>query len=180
MHLLKIAPAILALGLMACGSSGGAKKADTDDIPEWFMAPPPGCAPATAKYRGNLQAAMTSATQRGRAELGAQLQVRIQGLVKEYIQSGEADAKDFTEELSTQVSKGLVDTSLSGSRARLQKVGEGDPQQFYSLVCLDPGSLAGALDGMKQLQAKDREALKKRADAAFKDLDAQLEKFGSK
>ena len=53
---------------------------------------------------------------------------------------------------------------------------QGENQQLYSLVCVDPDKLAESLDKMKQLNARARAALKVRMKAEFKDLDKQLGK----
>ena len=48
---------------------------------------------------------------------------------------------------------------------------------MYVNVCLDPATFADAFDKMNELDGKAREALKKRSQAEFADLDAQLAKI---
>ena len=85
---------------------------------------------------------------RGRDALARQLQTKVQGMVKDYQQSGEAEAKDFTEELTTQVSRQLVDTTLIGTSTRLAHVSQ-EAQQYFALVCLQPDAFIGAFEKMK-------------------------------
>ena len=88
-----------------------------------------------------------------------------------------SEAKDFTEELTTQVSRQLVDTTLIGTSTRLAHVSEDDPQQYFALVCLQPEAFIGAFEKMNELNGKQRQALKRRAALEFEDLDNQLQKL---
>jgi hypothetical protein len=166
------------LSLTACG--GDQIKDDyavASDVPKWAMTPPAGCGIGIAKHRGNLGMAQKTAVARGRDALARQLVTKVQGMIKDYQQSGETDAKDFTEELTTQVSRQLVDTTLVGTRTKVAHISKDTPQQYYALVCLEPEAFTDAFDRMNTLSMKHREALKKRADMEFKDLDAQLERL---
>ena len=170
---LTIASACLAFG---CGGTD-APKADTEDLPGWVLNPPALCATGIQKYRGNLGLAKSGAVAKGRDALARQFQVRVQGMLKSYQAEGGTTKGDFSEEDMTQVSRQLVDLSLTGTSAKKVQLGEGDPQQMYALVCADFSAMDKALSEMKQLGAKAREALKQRAKAEFDDLDAQLEKL---
>ena len=51
--------------------------------------------------------------------LARQLQTKVEGMLKDYQESGEAKEKDFTEELTTRVSRQIVDTTLVGTATKL-------------------------------------------------------------
>ncbi len=147
------------------------------DVPKWALTPPAGCGIGIAKHRGNLGMAQKTAVARGRDALARQLVTKVEGMIKDYQQSGETDAKDFTEELTTAVSRQLVDTTLVGTRTKVAHVSKDTPQQYYALICLEPEAFNDAFDRMNTLNMKQREALKKRAEMEFKDLDEQLERL---
>ena len=163
--------------LFACGASSTSQQVETSDIPKWVLAPPAACGVGISKVRSNLGMAMKTSEARGRDALARQLKTRVQGMIKDYQQSGEAEAKDFTEELTTNVSRQLVDTTLIGTSTRMQHVGKDDPQQFFALVCLQPDAFIGAFEKMSELNGRQREALKRRAALEFRDLDKQLKKY---
>ncbi len=164
--------------LTACG--GDQIRDETpvaSDIPKWALTPPAGCGIGIAKHRGNLGMAQKTAVARGRDALARQLVTKVEGMIKDYQQSGETDAKDFTEELTTAVSRQLVDTTLVGTRTKVAHVSKDNPQQYYAMICLEPEAFNDAFDRMNTLNMKQREALKKRAEMEFKDLDEQLERL---
>ena len=167
------ASALLSLGfLVACG---GAAPAETTfpGAPSWYDNPTPGCGVGSAKHRGNRNLTKEAATSRARRDLAAQLKAKVQGMVKDYAAMGEAEGKEFSEELVTSVGRQIVDQTLVGTVVRNQKLVS---TEMYVNVCLDPAIFANAFEQMNELSSKARVALKKRAQAEFADLDAQLEK----
>ena len=168
---------IACAALFACGGSEMTAKVETSDIPKWALTPPGACGVGISKVRGNLGMAQKTSEARGRDALARQLQTKVQGMIKDYQQSGEAEAKDFTEELTTQVSRQLVDTTLIGTSTRLAHVSDDTPQQYFALVCLQPEAFIGAFEKMNELSGKQRQALKQRAALEFEDLDKQLQKL---
>ena len=168
------ASALLSLGfLVACG---GAAPAETTfpGAPSWYDNPIAGCGVGSAKHRGNRNLTKEAATSRARRDLAAQLKANVQGMVKDYAAMGEAEGKEFSEELVTSVGRQIVDQTLVGTRVANSKlVGS----EMYVNVCLDPATFADAFDKMNELDGKAREALKKRSQAEFADLDAQLAKI---
>ncbi len=167
--------------LMLLAGCGGDQIRETSsghaDIPKWALTPPPACGIGIAKHRGSLGMAQQTAVARGRDSLARQLQTKVEGMIKDYQESGEAKAKDFTEELTTQVSRQLVDTTLIGTATKLAHLSKGAPQHYYALICLEPEAFAGAFEKMSELSNQHRQALKRRAQMEFKDLDKQLEKL---
>ena len=164
--------------LTACGSSQlKAPPTDPADIPKWALTPPAACGVGIAKHRGNLGIAQQTAVARGRDSLARQLRTKVEGMIKDYQQAGESDAKDFTEELTTQVSRQLVDSTLVGTATKMAHLSQDPNQQYYALVCLDPEAFSGAFERMNELSSKQRQALKNRAKLEFKDLDQQLQRL---
>ena len=100
--------------------------------------------------------------------------------LKDYQSQGESGGQSFNEEIVTQVSKQAANTSLVGTRATEVFLTEDDPQVYYTLVCIDPESVAGAMDQMKQLNEKQKEYLKFNAKKAFEELDAEMDKMDEK
>lgn len=172
---------LIALALLMTASCGGGPKKvrqDPDDIPDWAINPPKGCAVGIAELRRNLSLAKSTAATRGRDELARQLKTRVVGLMRDYAAQGEEDGQDFTEDLTRQTAEQLVNTVLHGTRARINKLDENDPQHFYALICLEPETFAGAFEQMNRLDKRARAALKQRAEDEFENLHTQLEKLG--
>ena len=165
---------VLAFG---CGGSQVQPPTDPAEIPKWAMAPPAACGVGISKHRGNLGMAQQTAVARGRDALARQLKTKVEGMIKDYQEAGETDAKDFTEELTTQVSRQIVDSTLVGTATKMAHLSQDPQQQYYALVCLDPESFSNAFDRMNELNAKQRRALKQRAKQEFQDLDRQLERM---
>ena len=81
---------------------------------------------------------------------------------------------EISEELSTKAALSLSKQTLQGSVPKKSALKN---KQFYSLVCLDAGALTKAIDQMKVLGEAQRRALARRAAAAHKELDEQMEKY---
>jgi len=170
--------AVVAMALTSgCGGDQIRSTGSVGDVPQWAMTPPAACGVGIAKHRGDLGTAQQSAEARGRDSLARQLETRVQSMIKDYRQSGETGGKDFTEEMTTIVSRQLVNTTLIGTGTRMTHLSGDNPQQYFALVCLQPEAFAGAFERMKDLSGKQRAALKARAEAEFKDLDEQLERL---
>jgi hypothetical protein len=167
--------ALLSTGCAKQGaqSSGDQVEAPKESsLPKWFIAPKAGCAAGVYEFKGSLQAARDGATERARRELARNLEVKIKGLIKDYIQEGAAEGETFSEELVTNVSKSVTATTLNGVRV---VDGEIKDERYYSYVCLDTEAFAGAFDAMQELSDKQRTALRSRAKKEFADLDKEIE-----
>lgn len=163
---------VFGVSLVACGSAP--KKKSFGDAPSWFDNPVKGCGVGTAKMRSMRDLARTSAVASARADLSKQLESTVATMVKKYQAEGEADAKDFSEELTTGVIREVSQNTLVGTRVAKTEVKD---NEFYAMVCLDPETFADAFSRMDKLSEKARVALKKRAEEEFKDMDAQIEKL---
>jgi hypothetical protein len=174
---LLVGVALLCMGCpkQAAQSSGDQVQAPKESsLPKWFVAPKAGCAAGVYEFKGSLQAARDGATERARRELARNLEVKLKGLVKDYLEEGAAEGETFSEELVTNVSKSVTATTLNGVR-----VVDGDlkDERYYSYVCLDTEAFAGAFDAMQELSEKQRNALRSRAKREFADLDKEVEEL---
>jgi hypothetical protein len=164
----------LSMTLVACGGGGGGGGGTFGDAPEWYDNPTKGCGVGSAKHRGIRDLTRKAAVSSARDDLGRNLKSVVQGMIKQYQSAGEAEGKEFAEELQTRVTRSVVDQTLVGTRTVATAMRN---NEFYAMVCLDPETFADAFDRMKELDGKQKAALKKRAEKEFEDLDAQIEKL---
>ncbi len=166
-----VAAAAVATG---CATAAPVKPSTSfDGAPEWYNDVPAMCGVGSAKHRGVRDLTREASVTAARKDLAKQIQVKIQGMLKDYARQGEAEGKEFAEQDQTRVSRDLVDANMSGTRVVKSAMIEGE---LYSMVCLDVNAFAGALQNMKQLSNQAQAFLKARADAAFDDMDKQLDK----
>ena len=169
-----ILPLLIGFG---CGGKKEAPKASKEmstHMPSWAMTPPAGCAVGSYKFKGNIANADRVSTSRARDELARQLDVKVKSMIKDYIEEGESNGKDFTEELTQSVSKQVASMSLSGTVAKKKDMLNG---HFFALVCLDIKTFMDTFDKMNQLSEKARNGLRRRAENAFQNLDAEVDKL---
>ncbi|MGC6415646.1 MAG: hypothetical protein ACON3Z_00870 [Bradymonadia bacterium] len=159
----------LALSVSACGSDQ--VKAGGSVLPDWYMKGTPGCAVGSQKFRGNLSLAESGAIGKARTKLARQFKVDVKGMLKQYASEGGTEKGDMSEELTEDVTRQITDMSLMGTRVVRQELGQGQPQQFFVQVCIEPDKLIESLEKLKQLNPEAINALKKRSRAAFKELD---------
>ncbi len=166
----------MALMMFGCGGKKvpTVSKQMSSQMPAWATTPPAGCAVGSYKSKGNIAMARTSATSRARDELARQLEVKVKSMIKDYIEEGETNSEDFTEEITTSVSKQVASMSLSGTVAKRNDMMN---NHFFTLVCLDINTFSDTFDKMNQLSDKARTALRSRADYVFGDLDAEVDKL---
>jgi len=169
----------LALALAAVGCASAPSKPNTtfDGAPEWYNNPPALCGVGSATHRGVRDLTREASVAAARKDLAKQIQVKIQGMLKDYARQGETEGKEFSEQDQTRVTRDIVDANLSGTRVVKSGMVEGE---LYSMVCLDVNAFGTALQGMKQLSSQAQAYLKQRADAEFADLDKQLDKINGK
>jgi len=158
--------------MVACG--GASVKQDFPQDPDWFNNPIKGCGVGMAKVRGIAGHARNMAISDARTALAQSLKTVVQSMIKRYVAEGEAKGKDFSEELSSQVTRNITEETLRGTRiVKTERRGN----QYYAMICLDPETFGDAFDRMNELSMKERAALKARAKAEFQDMDKQLEKL---
>ena len=159
---------------LACGGSKDVSEIEGEDLPEWFLNQPSLCGVGVQKVRGNIGSAKTFAEANARDDLARQLETKVKSMIKQYNQEGGTEDGEISEELSTKAALSLSKQTLQGSVPKKHALKN---KQFYSLVCLDAGALTKAIDQMKVLGEAQRRALARRAAAAHKELDEQMEKY---
>jgi len=172
--LLLVAGTLLAMAIIVTGCSNHEVKQTFVSAPSWFGNPIKGCAAGSQKVRSMVGFARDAAVTNARKNLAKALKTNIQSMMKQYKSEGETGGKDFSEELSSEVTRELVDKTLVGTRVVKTEM---RGNQYYAMVCLDPETFGDAFDRMNKLSMKERRALKARAKAEFKDMDVQLKKL---
>jgi hypothetical protein len=147
------------------------------DMPPWALSQPPLCGVGMVKFRGNLGAAKSASESRARTDISKQLETKVKSMVKDYISEGGNADGDFSEEQIDQTSKSLSKQTLNGTVPKKAYLSKDAVPHFYSLVCLEPGTLTDAINNMKQLGDAQRKALAKRAERAHKEMDAEMDKY---
>ncbi len=176
--------AISILMLISCGSQKELTKGDTQAAsgsvaPIWFETPPQSAdtlfAPATATSK-DLQMAINKAKQQGRADIGSQLEIRLQGLNKQFQEEvGVGEESDLAAQ-TTVVIKEVVSQTLNGCKAKYQKTNkEGSIWTAYVLMYYPIGAANAQFLG----SLKNQKILNQRVQAseAFKELEAEVQKY---
>jgi hypothetical protein len=182
MKWLRIALALaLVVGVISCG---GSKKMKTPEgvkmkVPEWYVSPPRddnrliGVASATSL---DLQTAVDKAKQDGRAEIARQVDIRITGMSKRFIE--ETGLNDDAELLGmfTQVSKSVVSDSLTGSRIAKQEMKRyRDGYRAYVMMEMPIGEANARF--VEKIRAQERLYTRFRASEAFEELDQMVDEY---
>jgi hypothetical protein len=183
MKLVRVVLVVLfALTLLNCGK--GTKKLNAPgggkmSVPQWYVSPPTdddrlvAVASATSL---DLQTAVDKAKQDGRAEIARQVDVRITGMSKRFIE--ETGLNDDAELLGmfTQVSRSVVSDSLTGSRISKQELGrEADGYRAYVLMEMPIGEANARF--VEKIRAQERLYTRFRASEAFEELDRMVQEY---
>ena len=158
--------------LTACGGS----IFDSNGLPKWVSETPDLCGVGIQKVRGNRGAARVAANAKGRTALSYQLETKVKAMVKDYNAEGGTTDGDISEEMTKMASVNLTKTTMNGAIPKKGVYNEKN-QQFYALVCLNPGVLTEAIGKMNQLSAAQRKALERRAAKAHEDLAKAMESY---
>jgi hypothetical protein len=165
--------ALVGLFLVGCGSSQ-----KTVDMSDWETLPndPNFFYAMNTQVSQDMQLAINKATADARAEIARQVELKVNGLQKRFME--ETGAGDNAQLLSmfTEATKTVVSVALTGSRVAKQKTQkEGNGWRAYVLVEYPIGAVNQAL----QQQIKNREELytRFRASQAYKELDDEVQKY---
>jgi len=182
MKWLRIALALtLVVGVISCG---GSKKIKTPDggkmkVPEWYVSPPKddnrlvGVASATSL---DLQTAVDKARQDGRAEIARQVDTRITGMSKRFIEETGLDDDAELLGMFTQVSKSVVSDSLTGSRIAKQEMKHhGEGYRAYVMMEMPIGEANARF--VEKIRAQERLYTRFRASEAFEELDQMVDEY---
>ena len=186
-RLLWICPVVvIALFGVGCGSTGpkdpgSVIEKELDGAPDWVME---GKGADGARIYGvgavagtrNVALARSTAQGRGRTEIARSLELRVKSMLKDYQSTttgGEFFARSANDEQHIEdVAKQVTDLTLSGTRQEDHWIS--DSGTLYVLMSLDVENFKEAVDSMSQLSEEVREAVRERADDAFRELDQEL------
>ena len=171
------------LSLLASFSCGSHKHTATTvpkiDAPGWYTDPARdddrliGVATATSR---DLQTAIDKAKQDGRVEIARQLDVRVGGLSKRFVEETGLNEDAELLGMFTQVSKTVVSDSLSGTRLSKQKLDrEGGTYRAYVEMEMPIGEANAKF--LEKIRAQDRLHTRLRASEAFEELDREVQAY---
>ena len=130
---------------------------------------------ATAVSR-DLQMAINKAETEGRNGIAQQLEVKYGGLNKRFAEEVGRDGGSQLLDQYTQVYKSTVSQVLFGSRTKQQVLRtEGSVYRAFVLMELPLGEMSKKL--MEQIRAQEQLYTRFRATEAFKELDAEIERY---
>ena len=184
----QLATFILGATLLACSHPRTQTSADMApapsrdvlrNLPGWFAKPPTDekflYGRATAVSR-DLQMAINKAETEGRNGIAQQLEVKYGGLNKRFAEEVGRDGGSQLLDQYTQVYKSTVSQVLFGSRTKQQVLRtEGSVYRAFVLMELPLGEMSKKL--MEQIRAQEQLYTRFRATEAFKELDAEIERY---
>ena len=167
------------MGIVGCGGSRGLQTADTGNIPDWYSNPPQDpnyLYAANTQSSQDMQLAVDKATSAARADIGRQIELKIQGLQKRFSEETGTGSDAQLLQMFTQAEKTVVSTTLNGSRVKNQKINkDGSLWRAYILVEYPIGAANQAL--MDQLKKNEQAYTRFRATQTFKELDDEVKKY---
>jgi hypothetical protein len=130
---------------------------------------------ATATSR-DLQTAVDKAKQDGRVEIARQLDVRVAGLSKRFVEETGLNEDAELLGMFSQVSKTVVSDSLSGSRLAKQELDrEGGTYRAYVEMEMPIGEANARF--LEKIRANERLHTRVRASEAFEELDREVQAY---
>lgn len=170
---------IFALALFGCGGSQALQTTSEGEVPDWFTNIPQDPNYLFAANTGtsqDLQLAIDKALTGARAEIGRQMEVRIQGLQKRFDEEVGIGEDTQLMQMFSSATKTVVSATLSGSRTKYQKqTRDGNVWRAYVLVEYPIGAANEAL--LQQIKKSNEMYTRFRASETFKELEEEVEKF---
>ena len=149
------------------------------DAPDWYTHPARendrliGVATATSR---DLQTAVDKAKQDSRVDIARQLDVRVAGLSKRFVEDTGLDADAELLCKFTQVSKTVVSDSLNGTRLTKQKLDrEGGTYRAYVEMEMPIGEANARF--LEKIRSQERLHTRVRASEAFEELDREVQAY---
>jgi hypothetical protein len=164
--------------LIGCGGSESISSTDEGDIPEWYLNHPEDpnyLFDARTAASRDMQLAVDKASADARAEIGRQVETKIQGMQKRFTEEiGSLDDPTLLEQY-TQVVKTVVSLSLSGSKViKKDIVKDGNNYRAYTLVQYPVGAANDAF--VQQVKKHNELYTRFRSSEAFKELEEEVSK----
>ena len=170
---------ILGVAIIGCGGSGSLQSAGTGGIPRWYENVPQDpnyLFAANTQTSEDMQLAVDKATEAARADIGRQMQVRVEGLQKRFSEETGSGSDAQLLQMFTQAEKTVVSTTLEGSKVKQRKiVRDGSLWRAYVLVQYPIGAANEAL--MQQIRNNNQMYTRFRASQAFKDLQNEVDRY---
>lgn len=170
---------MMAAAIIGCSGSESMQSAATGDIPDWYTNVPQDpnyLFAANTQSSQDMQLAIDKATEAARADIGRQMQVKIEGLQKRFSEETGTGNDAQLLQMFTQAEKTVVSTTLQGSRVKQQKiVRDGNLWRAYVLVEYPIGAANEAL--MQQIKNNDQMYTRFRASQTFKELQDEVDKY---
>lgn len=168
------------LFLSACSSSEKAlADADLGSIPAWFTNPPEDpnyvFAPSTASSR-DLQTAINRATVDARAEIGRNVEVRIEAMQKNFTEEVGVDEDATFRQMFEEVSRTVVATALNGSQVKEQQT-EQDGNLWRAFVLMEYPIGAANKQLMDQMREREEMYTRFRQSQSFQELEKAVEEY---
>lgn len=177
------------LGVVALGACSRPPQPVTDlhppatnavvkSLPGWYLRPPRDnnylFGAATALSR-DVQLAINKAQADGRSVIAQELEVKYGALNKRFVEEVGREGAQLLDQY-TQVYKAVVSTTLYGSRPRQQELRtENGLYRATVLMELPVGEMSKRL--LEQLRAQEQLYTRYRAGEAFKELEAEVERY---
>jgi hypothetical protein len=181
-----IAFSMLVLTAMSCAShkhrqtaANAPKNVPKFDAPHWYTDPPKdndrlfGVATATSR---DLQTAIDKAKQDGRVEIARQLDLRVGGLSKRFVEETGLNEDAELLGMFTQVSKTVVSDSLNGTRLTKQQLDrEGGTYRAYVEMEMPIGEANARF--LEKIRSQENLNTRMRASQAYEELDREVQAY---
>lgn len=165
--------------VIASCSSSKLSSTYTGKIPSWYTNPPSdvnyfySAITATSK---DLQIAIDKATTDARADIGRQVELKVQALQKNFAEEVGAGEDPTLLQQYTSATKIVVSTTLTGSKAiKKEIIEDGDNYRAYVLVQYPVGSASEEL--LKQLMKNEEFYTRFRSSQAHDELEEEVKKY---
>jgi hypothetical protein len=162
-----------------CSGSKNLSSAPEGKIPKWYSKPPKNenifYAANTAVSR-DMQISFDKALTGARAEIGRQVEIRIQDMQKRFDEEVGVGSDSQILQQFTQASKNIVSTSLTGCKVKEKKQFKNrDLWRTYVMVEYPVGSANQAL--MDKIKNHELMYTRFRSSQAFKELEKDIQKY---
>jgi len=164
--------------LFNCGG-GSSSQTNIDNVPEWYLNPPNDpnylFGKATSQSK-DMQLAIDKAALDGRADIGRQVELKLQGLQKKFDEEVGVGENSTLLQQFTQATKSVMSTVLSGSQIIKNPIFEEDGlYKAYVLVQYPVGAANEAF--MDQIKKREELYTRFRSSQAFDELEKEVQKY---
>ena len=170
---------VLGAAFFGCSGSQSLQSAGTGDIPDWYTKVPQDSIyflSPNSQTSQDMQLAVDKAMAGGRADIGRQLEVKVEGLQKRFTEETGTGNDAQLLQMFTEAEKTVVSTTLNGSKAKNQKiVKDGDLWRAYVLVEYPIGAANEAL--LQQIKNNEQMYTRFRATETYKELQDEVDKY---